>query len=67
MNEIIGYQCVGVEDYGTFVPVEKAFAFAMERLLMADEEQRKELIDWWFGNSEWKNVMEDTDGQSENL
>lgn len=67
MNEIIGYRCVGVEDYGTFVPVEKAFAFAMKRLRMADEEQRKELIDWWFGNSEWKDVMEDADGQSENL
>ena len=67
MNEIIGYRCVGGEDYGTFVPVEKAFAFAMERLRMADEEQRKELIDWWFGNSEWKDVMEDADGQSENL
>lgn len=67
MNEIIGYQCVGVEDYGTFVPTEKAFAFAMERLRTADEEQRKELIDWWFGNSEWKDVMEDADGQFENL
>ena len=67
MSEIIGYRCVGTEDYGTFVPADRAFAFAMERLGSADEEQRKELVDWWFGNCEWRDVTEDADGQSEAL
>lgn len=67
MVEIIGYRCVGPCDYGTYVPVEKAFDFAMERLRDADEEQRKELVDWWFGNCEWRDVREDEDGQAEYL
>lgn len=47
MREIVGYRGI-CSNRGVYVPVEDAFAYAMEHLPAESEEDKRGFIEWFF-------------------
>lgn len=46
----VGFIGVGPEQ-GTYVPIEDAFEYAVERLKNGSKEEKEEFISWWYSGN----------------